>query len=245
MYDADGLLVHTQAFETLQQDELRPTYYIRQISVPLSGFDPGKYFFTRDTGGGLTYSEPFEILEVPPPDSIFLEDENPTLYIQYTHYESVQGIKFFAPFAPAIRVPAIIRYKNPGAKDNVYEDQLLNMTLINSVPFRVWEFILGGVYGVPPYLIDRVARIFGCSDLSIDGRLYTKNEGAGFEGAPMDLYPMQGWTIELREKLNRDSIINEDENIIEGIAAAALLIDNKGFGLDGGDTSYQEINYLQ
>jgi len=246
MYDQGGYLVHTQAFVTLQQDELRPTYYIRQIQVNLNPFSPGKYFFTRDTGGSLTYSEPFEILE-PPLDrnSVYLEDENPTLYLEYTHYESKEGIKFFAPFAPTMRVPAILRYKNPAAKDNVYEDQLLNQTLINSVPFRVWEFVVGGAYGVPPYFIDRVARIFGCSDLSIDGRLYTKNEGANFEAAGLEGYPMAGWAIELREKLNRDSIINEDENIIEGIAAAALLIDNKGFGLEGGPTTYQEINYLQ
>ena len=56
---------------------------------------------------------------------------------------------------------------------------------------------------------------------------------------------MKGWAIELREKLNRDGLIIENDNIIEGIAAAALIIDNKGFGIDGGPTSYQEINYLQ
>jgi hypothetical protein len=40
-------------------------------------------------------------------------------------------------------------------------------------------------------------------------------------------------------------VIIENDTIIEGVAAAALLIDNKGFGIDGGDTTYQEINYLR
>jgi len=244
MYNYLGQLVLTQSFNDVMQDELRPTYYIKQIAVSLAGFDPGKYFFVRDTGGVLTYSEPFEILDAED-SGIMLTNQNPTLYIEYSHYESYQGVKFFTPFAPSIRVPAVLRYKSPGAKDNVYEDQLLNMTLVNSVPFRIFDFTLGGNYGVPPYFIDKIARIFGCSSLSIDGRLYTKNEGAQFEPALLENYPSAGYSIELREKLNRDSIITENDVIIEGIAAAAIIMDNKGFGIDGGDTDYTEILYLQ
>jgi len=139
MYNYLGQLVLTQSFNDVMQDELRPTYYIKQIAVSLAGFDPGKYFFVRDTGGVLTYSEPFEILDAED-SGIMLTNQNPTLYIEYSHYESYQGVKFFTPFAPSIRVPAVLRYKSPGAKDNVYEDQLLNMTLVNSVPFRIFDF---------------------------------------------------------------------------------------------------------
>lgn len=245
MYDEDGILVHTQSFDTLQQDELRPTYYIRQIAVALSSFPPGKYFFTRDAAGSITYSEPFEIIDSEDSGLICLENQDPTLLIEYTHYEPYGGLKFFSPFSPMIRVPAILKYKSTPAKDNVYEDQLLNQTMINSVPFRLFDFIIGGNYGVPPYLIDKISRIFGCSNLSIDGRLYTKNEGAAFEPALLENYPMAGWAIELREKLNRDSIIIEDDVIIEGIAAAAIIMDNKGFGIDGGASGYTEIDYLQ
>lgn len=245
LYDEDGVLVHTQAFTTHQQDELRPTYFIRQIAVTLAGFDPGKYFFTRDAAGDIFYSEPFEIRPAAEDvNSIFLDDPDPTILIEYSHYEPYQGIKFFVPFAPAIRVPAILKYKQPGAKDNVYEDQLLNQTMINSVPFRLFDFIAGGVRGIPPYFIDKIARIHGCSDLKYDGRLFTKSEGAAFEPVLLDNYPMAGWAIEMREKLNRDSIIIENENIIEGQLAAAILIDSKGFGINPSDTSYSEINYL-
>lgn len=245
MYDRNGLLVHTQSFTTHQQNELDPLFFLRQISVSLAGFDPGKYFFTRDLLGEIQYSEPFEILDAEDSGLICLEDQDPTLYIEFSHYEPYQGIKFFSPFEGALRVPAILKYKATGSKDNVYEDQLLNQTMINARPFRLFDFILGGNRGVPPWLIDKVSRIFGCSTLQIDGRLYTKGEGAGFEPVLLENYPAAGWSIELREKLNRDSIITENDNIIEGIAAAALLIDNKGFGIDGGDTTYQQIEYLQ
>jgi len=231
--------------DTVTQDELQPLFFVREIAINLASFDPGLYFFTRDVAGVITYSEPFEIHAAEDADEVFLENHDPTLYLIYNHYEPVGGIKFFTGFQGTLRIPAILRYKSPGSKDNIYEDQLLNETLINSIPYRLWELILGGNYGVPPWFIDRVARIFSLSDVSIDGRLFTKNEGANFEPSILDSYPMRGWLLELREKLNRDSVITEDETIIQGIAAAALLIDNKGFGIDGGPTEYQQLEYLQ
>lgn len=245
MYDQDGLLVHTQAFTNMQQDELRPLFYIRQIQVNLNAFPPGKYFFTRDAAGAITYSEPFEILDLED-SGICIENPHPTLYLEYSHYEPTGGLKFFSPFAPKLRVPGIIEYKTPGSKDNVYEDQLLNQTMVNSVSFRVWQFILGGQYGVPPWFVDKVARTLSCSTWSADGRLYTKaNEGSNFEPNAIDDYPMSGWSIDLREKLNRDSLVIENDVVIEGIAAAAIIVDNEGFGISGGPTSYQEIISLQ
>lgn len=244
MYDENGLLVLTQSFVSVSQDELRPTFFIRQIQTNLNPYSPGKYFFTRDAAGAITYSEPFEIFDLED-SGIEIENPHPTLYLEYSHYEPTGGLKFFTPFAPKIRIPGILEYKSPGSKDNVYEDQLLNQTLVNSVPFRIWQLILGGQYGVPPWFIDKVARILSCSNLSIDGRLYTKNENSNFEPVILENYPMAGWSIDLREKLNRDSQIIENDVVIEGIAAAAIMMDNKGFGIDGGTTSYQEIISLQ
>lgn len=245
VYDEEGTLLLTQAFVNKQQDELRPTFYIRQIEMSLSSLAPGKYFFTRDAAGAITYSEPFEILDTED-SGICLTNHNPTLLIEYSHYEPTGGLKFFVPFAPKIRVPGIVKYKNPASKDNIYEDQLLNQTLINSVHYRIWQFIVGGYRGIPPWFIDKIARIMTCSDVKIDGRLYTKsNENSNFEPTLLDDYPMAGWSIDLREKLNRDSQVIEDDVVIEGIAAAAIIVDNEGFGISGGDTSYSQINSLQ
>lgn len=244
LYDEVGSLKSTQAFNDVMQDELQPTFYIRQIAFSMSGYDPGRYFFVREIAGSPMYSEPIEIIDVED-SGIYLENQDPTLYLEYSHYEPIQGIKWFTPFEAKIRIPGILQFKQPGAKDNIYEDQLLNMTLINSVPYRIWQLILGGNRGVPPWFVDRIARVLSLSNVSIDGRLYTKNEGASFEPSLLDAYPMAGWVIDLREKLNRDTQIIEDDLVIEGIAAAAIIMDNKGFGIDGGDTEYSQINFIQ
>lgn len=244
LYDEVGSLKATANFNDVMQDELQPTFYIRQIAFPMTGYDPGKYFFVREIAGSPMYSEPIEIIDVED-SGICLENQDPTLYLEYSHYEPVQGIKWFTPFEGKIRIPGILQFKQPGAKDNLYEDQLLNMTLINSVPYRIWQLIVGGNRGIPPWFIDRIARILSLSNVSIDGRLFTKNEGASFEPSLLDAYPMAGWVIDLREKLNRDTQIIEDDVVIEGIAAAAIIMDNKGFGIDGGDTEYSQINFIQ
>lgn len=240
--DINGLLVHSQVMDTGLQDELRPTYYLRQADIDLASFEPGLYYMQRIAAGITTVSEPFELFESPGSGDIYPDNPNPTVYIEYSHYETYGGIKFQAPFSPAIRVPAWLKFNSPAAKDTVYEDQLLNQTMVRSVPYRLFNFILGGKEGVPPWVIDKVNRIFGCSSLSIDGRLFTKNEGAAFEPNELEGYPMSGWSIEMREKLNRDSIITENDVVIPGIAAAGILIDVKGFGMnDNSGNDYQEI----
>lgn len=245
LYDENGYLQATAAFNTMQQNELQPTFFIRQIAFNLAAYPPGKYFFTRSAPGQqVYYSEPIEILEEPE-SGIFLDDDNPTLCLEYSHWEPYGGIKFFAPYEGLIRIPGILKYKEPGSVDNVYPDQALDMTMINSVPFRVWQLIAGGRYGVPPWFIDKVARIAGCSNFKIDGRLFTKDEGAKFEPGLAEFYPMASWSIDLREKLNRDSQTIEDDVIVEGIQAAAVLVDSKGFGIDGGGSDYNEIITLQ
>lgn len=244
--DVNGLLVHSQNAVTLQQDALRPSYYIRQLDLDLAPYDPGFYFLARVAAGGTKVSEPFEILDNENPNNELLENPNPTLYIEYVHYETYGGIKFQAPFFPNLRVPGILRYKAPGAKDTIYEDQLLNETMLNSVPFRVWELVIGGVGGVPPWFIDKVSRILGCSTVKIDGRLFTKNEGASFEPVELEGYPMAGWAIELRESLNSETVVSENDVEITGIVAAGLISDTKGFGMgDNSGNDYIEIISLQ
>lgn len=228
LYSCDGVEIYSVPFETKQQDFFRPGYYVRQIELDLATFDPGNYYLRIPEANWI--GEPFEIMES--------EDEaNSSLYIEYLNSERYGGVIFDVPFEPSIRVPAILKYKTPASRDTVYSDQDEAEAMLHSVPYRIWNFILGGIGGVPPYLIDKLSRIFGCDTLTIDGRGYTKNEGAAWEPVELDGYPMAGWAIELREKLNRDSLIYEDEVEIIGENNIMAVIDSKGFGLeeDGGD----------
>jgi hypothetical protein len=216
---SDNAELYSQTFDTRQQNLLLPDFYIRQIDVDLAAYPADVYYFTINDS---LISEPFEVLE----------DAHNTLLVEYSHYEKYGGVRFSSPFNPSIRIPGSLKYNTTGSKDVIYEDEPLNETMINSVNYRIMDFILGTSEGMPPWFSDKVKRIFGCSELKIDGRLYTKAEGSTWERVEEDYYPMQGWKIQLREKTNRDFLIYDDEVVIPGIAAAALIIDTKGFGID-------------
>jgi hypothetical protein len=55
-------------------------------------------------------------------------------------------------------------------------------------------------------MIDLLNRAFGCSYLSIDGRLFTVPQDSKWEEKEEEFYPLRGWGIDLREKLLKTSI---------------------------------------
>lgn len=246
LYNEEGILQNTWVMTTGLQNELQPAFFLRTVSMALAAFPAGKYFFSRTAASQVTYSEPFELFDNPANDDLYLDIE-PSIYIEYAHFEPYGGVKFKDEnsFRLAIRVPGWLKYKITDAEDTIYKDQLLNQSMIRSIPFRVHNFILAGMGGVPPWFVDKISRICGCSYLAFDGRLMAKSdEGGPFEPVEVDRYPMAGYSRDMVEKLNRDSVITQNDVIIEGIAAAALIIDNAGFGMSE-QAGYSEIIHLQ
>ncbi len=233
LMDENGLMVHSQVFETMQQDAFRPGYYIRQSETDVAGFDPGYYYWQIEAGSTphIWVSEPQE----------FVEEYPNSLYAEYSHYERYGDVIFDAPYSPTIRIPAILKFKAPGAKDTVYEDQPMDQEMIKSVPYRLWDLIIGDAKGVPPWLIDKINWILGCSDLRFDGRYYTKNEGATLEENETDRYPMAGYKIEMRERYRKTGVEYDDDVQITGTAVAMAVIDAKGFGLNDDGGNFLEI----
>lgn len=236
MFSCDNVEFYSQEFDTLQEDFFNPGFFARQADLDLAAYEYGVYTLKVVTASGLVLGS--EQIRIVPP-----EEALDTLLIEYYHRTFYEGIIFQTPFRPSIRIPARLKYKKTAAKSTVYEDQRLNEESVKSIPFRVHELTLGGDVGVPPYLIDKIARIVGCSNLAIDGRLFARNgEGSEFDANTIEDYPMAGWKIELREKINRHSLIYQDEVGIPGIAAAGLIVNTKGFGMnDQSGNDYLEI----
>lgn len=235
--DERGIAVYSQTFDTLQQDYFRPGYYIRQAEVDIATFDPGYYYFQIEAGASpqVWVSEPQE----------FVEEMPNSLYLEYSHHERYGDVIFDAPYSPALRIPGVLKFKSPGSKDTVYENQSLDQEMIKSVPYRIWELIISDVKGVPPWLIDKVNWILGCSNLQIDGRYYTKNDGATLEETELDNYPMAGYKIEMRERYRKTGVTYEDDITITGKAAMMLILDSKGFGMEDNGGDFLEISNVE
>lgn len=239
---SDGAEIYSTQFVNLIQNFFDPAFYIRQLDFDMNVFPSDIYYFVMDN---KYISEFIETKEIQPG----------TLFCEYTHHERRGGLRFDIPnnnFKPGIRIPGRLKLNDTGSEDIIYEDDPLNETMIESKPFRVWDWFVGNsgsgdqTPGVPPWFIDKVKRIAGCSSLKLDGRLYTKMKDGKWENFVEDGTLMIGAKHEMRDKLNRESLIYEDDVLIPGIAAAGLITDTKGFGMgDNSGDDYLELGFVQ
>lgn len=218
--DCHGTVYITELMIQRQQNRYDPTTYIYESSTALEPLPQGIYWFKFTNDNVALISEPIEVVNT----------LTESLLLQYKHRKYYEGVIWETGFESNMRVPGVLRYKPPAAKDTVYEDQVLDMTMIKSVPYRLIEILAGAGDMVPDYFIDTLNRIFGCSSLRIDGRYYSKNEGFKWEAADEVyngvLYSYRG---ELREMLNRPYKLVEPGTDQNAITTIMGMVDLKGF----------------
>lgn len=238
---ADGTFVQDHTLERRQQDQFAPGTYIYQSDYDTAPLVPGYYMFKMQFGApasNVLVSEPQQIQEY-----VDLVD---TMYIEYSHYEKRGGLYFQSPFSPAIRVPGFLKYKEPGSIDTWFEDEPLNPTMAQSISFDVHTLFVGGPEGVPPWVIQKVARIIKCSDVKINGRYYTAaTKDARFQPEEVEYYPMKGWQIDLRPKLNKDGTDYTTTTAQVGMNSIIGVTDTKGFGYDDAGGDFLEFSDVQ
>lgn len=233
LFHIDGRPQGYQAnFDTKQQDLFRPGYYIRQIEIDLSQFDEGFYYWVINTGTSLVLvSDPQEIAE-----------EHPnTLYVEYKTTGRYEGVYFDAPYLPAVRIPANIKFDLPNGRRTTYTNERYNQTMLKQVSYRQFILQVGGGRGVPPSFIDKLNGILGCENVAYDGRLFTVADGEEWSKEELENYPMPLFSIGLREKINREAIRYENEIEIIGTNNMMVVLNTKGFGVDESGGDYQEI----
>lgn len=227
----DGHTVFTDNFVQRQQNFYEPGTYLYEHSLDLSFFQEGVYFIQIKVGNLTLLSEP----------QIFLQKIESSLLVEYKHSKYISGIVFESGFSPSLRIPAVLQYKNPASKRTQYEDQILNMTLLDSKHYRIWTLHIGISVGVPDYFIDLISQILECSTVAIDGRLFTPADGAKLEPSEEENYPMRGWSIELREHSNQSGKVYEDITPLREHYIISV-VDSKGFGLtNGSDLAIKDV----
>ena len=180
------------------ESETEPGLFVYEVDQALTGIAQGYYYLRISASDAdddiLLISEPLQIKE----------RHDYSKLLEYSHFQNKDGIFFETDIVLQLRVSGELTYKQPASRDTSYEDQSLDQTLLDSVPYRIWELYVGGTTGIPSYLIDRINRILGCSSLAVDGKSFTKSDGAKLEEKASDdeRYPLRGWTVDLQEAEN-------------------------------------------
>ncbi len=224
---SDDAVIDTIAFSQIRQNYNDPTLYIYEADVDMSAYDEDGYYFILEFGAPAAISFVSENIVL----SEIIEN---TLLCEYKHFEFREDMIFETGIFPGIRIPATKKFDKTAAKNTVYEDQVLDTEVLRSINYRIWKLIIGGSYGVPDHIADKMSRILGCSDLLIDGKYYAVADGATLEANEVDNYPMRGWRVDLREKINRASRLFSAETSQNAELAVMVNVDSKGFGNDTG-----------
>lgn len=222
--DCKQNLLFATPMQQKQQNQYEPEYFIYESSQALNALPDGIYYLLAEIGSGPNQrliSEPIEVSG---------RSEN-TLLLQYKHRKYRGGVVFETGIEFSLRVHGFLKLQPPASKDTLYEDQVLDMVMVQSKPYRIWELVFFGPEGgLPDWMIDKLNWVLGCSDLRIDGKYYTKQEGAKIEeGETLQNGLLKSYRIEMREAINRNSKVfsgtentNEELNIL-------LNVSSKGF----------------
>ncbi len=174
--------------------------YEFKFSVPPATTIPAGIYFlkliiTDSIGVATFYSEPISVQAT----------TAGTLAIVYDHDENDFDRKFTGPVLPSmIRIEGGMKSDGlqPGGKFTMFQDIDFNSVMLNSQPYNVEKFTFGGSYGIPNHLADKLNRVFGLSDVTIDGVKYSRNEGAKLERSGDADYPLAGWSLDLVKSEN-------------------------------------------
>lgn len=163
-----------------------PTYKVYELDYSLTGVPLGKYYASLED----YTSEPFEVAT---------SHEN-TVLIKYKHSDNDFDVVFSTQIEFQIRVEALVDYVTPKTNRDVYYDQPYNSTQLNSVTFRNFKLYLGYSFGVPQWMVDKIANVIGCDQVSYDDVPYQvtneaeweveKNEDNNFMGASIEIQPV-------------------------------------------------------
>jgi hypothetical protein len=237
----DRIYVSNNMTDLLQNAD-DPDLRVYHGDLALAAYPEGVYFIRIDCGAAdadgifplVLISEPIEIRQ----------EHKDSLYLEYKGTNYYGSVIWGTGFSPTIRVRATLRPKSFSSKDTFFEDEEMGMTLLDARPYEVYELIIGGASGIPDYLAKIISRILGCKTLSIDGKLYTKNDGAKLEESRQDNYPMRAWSIELRDASNKGAKTYEN-NTVQNMGITIIATeDAKGFSLNDGNSEEQILEII-
>lgn len=109
-------------------------------------------------------------------------------------FNTINGAEFFY-----LRIQGGIKTQGYSFKSDDVEfiDQDRKVTLIDSIPYTIRKYTLGGSIGMPVWLADKLNRIFSCDDIKINGIKVVKGNGAALELSSQENYKYVGATIDL------------------------------------------------
>jgi hypothetical protein len=216
-----------------------PDFKPYEVLIPLNALPEGRYYLLLTVG---TSSNETQLISEPMQVSESLDN---TILFTYFNTINSQGIIWDTGVQFTFRAEAVIREFLPAFKDTIYQDQILDNVLLSSIPYRQFKLQLGGQYGVPDWVVDKVNRILSCDTWNADGKSFVKKDGTQWTPVELDSYPMRGWGIDILEGDNLSSKRGTNGGDARQQIAVVYDIETKLFGSFNGNPDNNTVQITE
>jgi hypothetical protein len=122
-----------------------------------------------------------------------------TVLIEYHNSINDYDIYFSANPVLQLRLPAYRRMSTPQFEDVNYRDQNVNLKLLSSRSYRMFDFFIGYNGGISDFHVDKVRFATQCDILKIDDKRYIKSDSGEFSVTPIPNYPLYKLEMQIEE----------------------------------------------
>ncbi len=209
-------------------------YALYQTNVTLNDLEEGLYYILMTAGTGGTKAQFIsEGLKVK-------EDWPRTLLYKYKSSINKLETIFTSGFYPTIRVEGTLVNFKPSAKYTSYEDEPLDLELIEGIPTQNFELKIGLDNLVPDYIIDKINRVLTLDETYVDGFKIARTSDE-FEVERIPGRADAFWTLPIRASLNRMGNTLTVDGELNKAVAVIYQIDNSYFADLSGQVSANVI----
>jgi hypothetical protein len=188
IYDMDGIEV--SEIEPLEVASEIQGKTFKVYEVPLVFDTAGSFYAVIEYEEATLISEAWTV-------GMFTD----TMLYKYRNSENNFSVLFDTEIEFNFRVEGLIADFEPKSDDVIYNDQLKNSRLLNSIPWRSFTMYAGQEDGVPEWVADKVNRIMACDIVFVDSQTFdgyiSKVEGAEWEVVRAQEYAFIGIKTEI------------------------------------------------
>lgn len=188
IYDLDGVLIQEITPGVVSSAIVGQTFSVYEINLDFD--EVGRFYAVIEYSGGILISEAWEVGEF-----------KSTLLFKYKNSENNYSVIFDTGIEFFFRVEGVVADFEPKSDDVIYNDQLKNSRILDSVPWRSFQMYIGNAEGVPDWVADKANRIMACDVVHVDSETFdgyiSKVEGAEWETQRAEEYAFIGLKTEI------------------------------------------------
>uniref|UniRef100_UPI002616120E hypothetical protein n=1 Tax=Hydrotalea sp. TaxID=2881279 RepID=UPI002616120E len=246
VYNDSGKVVYTFSLTQVNDPAIVAPLILWQGSLSLSSLNAfiadtiaGGYFYLVLTAGTGATTTSFIS------EGLWIRQKHDnTILFEYTHDRNTQATVFTSGFTPSFRVEGWLDEFDSESHFTTFEDQPADMVIINGIPYDLFTLNIADGLGIPDYVRKLLERIMLLSNVAIDGKLFSRNGDAKFEKKDIPGWPMSGWKLKIRSKVNSDAITLTTTGDLDANLTIEYQINTKNFGNGAGQDNIVQVEKI-